>query len=58
MTQPHLSNFFLSIKNPHNNEDIINIPPYVAYTLPNVSGWNVRIIPYIKRMIPPNNPNR
>ena len=41
----YLSGFFLSIQYPQIIEDTMKIPPYVAYTLPKVAGWNVMITP-------------
>ena len=53
----YLSGFFLSTILPQMIADTMNIPPYAAYTLPNSAGYNVGIIPYTKRIIPPNAPN-
>ena len=53
----YLSGFFLSIILPQMIADIMKIPPYAAYTLPNSAGCSVGIIPYTKRMIPPKTPS-
>lgn len=41
----YLSGFFLSTRIPHIIADIMNIPPYAAYILPKLEGYNVGMIP-------------
>ena len=36
----------------------MKIPPYAAYVLPKCDGWNVGIMPYRNKIIPPVNPIR
>lgn len=41
----YLSGFFLSTILPYRIEEIMKIPPYAAYILPNSASWSVGIIP-------------
>jgi len=56
MTAPmmsYLSGLKPSIRHAHSSDITINIPPYVAYTLPKFEGCHVATMPYSPNITSP-----